>query len=123
MKVKNWLFFLLLTGAFAFSYRRESRLAYVRSEVLVNEFDGMKEARQSFQRKQGEWQQQLDTLRADYQRGEAAGVPAAELEHLASNIRQYSNRVAVRRRGYKDYRGRARSDQCLRGSLRGRGGL
>ena len=93
MKTKDWLFLLLLSGAFAFSYLREARLAYVRSEVLVNEFTGMQEARQGFQQKQREWQAQLDTLRADYTREAAAGASSMELELLADNLQQYSKRI------------------------------
>lgn len=93
MKIKDWIFLLFIIGAFAFSYFREPRLAYVRSEVLVNEFVGMQEARQRFQEKQREWQVQLDTLRADYQRAEAAGGSSEELRRLAGNLQQYSNRV------------------------------
>lgn len=69
------------------------QLAYVRSEVLINEFAGMQEARQQYQQKQQEWQAHLDTLRADYARLEQAGGSADELAFVARNIQQFTART------------------------------
>ena len=54
----------------------------------------MKEARELYQKKEQQWQAELDTLQADYQRARMAGLSEVELVHFAQNIQQYSQQVA-----------------------------
>lgn len=48
------------------------KIGYVRSNELVYGYAGMKEARSLYERKQKEWQAEIDTLQADYQKALAA---------------------------------------------------
>lgn len=90
---KDILYLLLLAGVVFYTWQSRPRLAYVRSEVLVNEFQGMKEAGQAYQQKQREWQSNLDTLQTDFARAEKAGASAAQLAGISQNIQQYAAQV------------------------------
>ena len=82
---------LLALGALAYAHFSQPKIAYVRSEKLVNEYAGMKEARQLWQQKQLQWQANLDTLKADYRKKEKANAPKEELQVLMQNIQQYAS--------------------------------
>lgn len=57
------------TGAIAlFISSASPKIAYVQSNELIYNYDGMKEAQQHFQKKQSVWQANLDTLQLDFQR-------------------------------------------------------
>lgn len=93
-KILPYLLFAVGLLAVAFwSQSTHPQLAYVRSEVLINEFAGMQEARQQYQQKQQEWQAHLDTLHADYTRLEQSGGSVDELTFVARNIQQYTARM------------------------------
>lgn len=49
-------------------YVSQPKVAYVRSEVVFEQYEGMKEAMRVFQEKKAGWQSNMDTLNADYQR-------------------------------------------------------
>lgn len=82
---------LLALGVMAYAHFSQPKIAYVRSEILVNEYAGMKEASELWQRNQLQWQVNLDTLRADYRKKEKANAPKEELQLLAQNIQQYTS--------------------------------
>lgn len=84
---------MILAATLWYAHHTRPHLAYVRSEVLINEFAGMQEARQQYEQKQQQWQAHLDTLRADYARLEQASGSADELAFVARNIQQYTIRT------------------------------
>ena len=67
-------------------YLKPSTIVYVDSNVLLENYEGMKAARQSFQRKASEWQANIDTLRVELDKqikayeSEKAGMTAKEKE-------------------------------------------
>ncbi|MEM1323195.1 MAG: OmpH family outer membrane protein [Bacteroidota bacterium] len=54
------LFILFLT-----LYPDHSKIAYVRTDEILNKYQGMIEARSAFQVKAGDWQAKVDTLKAE----------------------------------------------------------
>lgn len=90
----KYLLLLLLIALGAYHHFTRPRLAYVRSEVLVNEYAGMKEAQRAYKEKEQQWQANLDTLQADYQRKQTAGnTPPAVLQQMEQNARQYAQAI------------------------------
>lgn len=87
--LKDAIWLLLLFAVIFYVQFTKPSIAYVRSEILVNEFAGMKEAREAYQKKQQQWQANLDTLQAEYQRKEKADVAMVELQATAQDLQRY----------------------------------
>ncbi len=69
------------------------KIAYVVSDTLVNEYAGMKEAKQAFRIKQQQWMANLDTLRSDLQQAIQRDLPQAQLQSLQQNFDRYNLEV------------------------------
>jgi len=87
----NTLLILLLGGITFYNYSKTPKLAYIQSNTLVNEFKGMKEARMRYQQQEQQWQANLDTLQADYQRRASQEPSDSKLPALRQNIQQYAH--------------------------------
>lgn len=68
-------------------------IAFVISEQLVSEYDGMKEAQQHYRLQEQQWMANLDTLRGDLQQAINQDRPAPVIQQLQSNIDRYSQQV------------------------------
>lgn len=69
---------LATAGLALWNVYRTPRIAYIRSQELVYGYFGMKEAMNEFQVAQTGWRSNVDTLRADLERGIAAMKATAE---------------------------------------------
>ena len=83
------LLFSVVSGLATWYFTRP-RLAFVRSEQLVNEYMGMKEARIAFQAKHKQWQNNLDTLKAQLRQKHQSKASPALVQAAEQNIRQYA---------------------------------
>lgn len=61
---------------------QSGKIAYVRSHDLVYQYLGMKEAQNKFELQKQEWQANIDTLKADYQKS---------LQHFQENMNTLSD--------------------------------
>lgn len=59
------LFFILHLVALYFVFLKPATIAYVDSNKLLENYDGMKAARQAFQQKALQWQANIDTLKSE----------------------------------------------------------
>ncbi len=59
------LSFIGMLTLFATVYPDSTKVAYVRTDEILNKYQGMAEARSAFQSKAGTWQSRVDTLKAE----------------------------------------------------------
>lgn len=95
-KMEKNIFYLIVTllvGYLFYINYTQPKIAFIKSEILINEFAGMKEAKQIYQQKRQQWQANIDTLRADYQRHQSNNASKEKLAALNQNIQNYSATV------------------------------
>ncbi len=63
------LSFLGLIGLLIFTVSSKKKLAFVKSDVLMSQYQGMVEARAAYKVKADSWQSRIDTLRTDLDKG------------------------------------------------------
>lgn len=105
---------ILLTGCviilfyLQFNKKSVSNVGFVRSQELVYQFDGMKEAMVKFEQEQNEWIQNIEVLKKDYQNSldiynqELPNLSKAEiankenlLQHQYNNVLKYTEEMEV----------------------------
>lgn len=79
-----------------FSLQKKSEVVFVRSQVVFEQYEGMKEAMRVFQEKKASWQSNLDTLNADYQKA----ISNYNLESSKLTLVQKQEREQVLRQQY-----------------------
>lgn len=70
IQILNLVLIVLLAlglGYFIYSQNNDTKIAYIRSVYLVENYEGTKEAYADYQRKVMEWQANADTLKKSYQ--------------------------------------------------------
>lgn len=87
MKLKDWIILALLAAVLGYTYLSKPKVAYVRSQILMQDFEGMREARQNYQVKVQEWQTQIETLSAEYERGVAEQASVEYLTKLGNDLK------------------------------------
>ncbi len=100
----------------------ENKIAYVRTQHLVDNYLGMKEARTKYQNMETSWQSSLDTLKLDYQKAltqyNSANADMSQEERVKhetllqkqyENISGYANML--------DEKAKAEDDRLTRGVL------
>ena len=70
-----WGVAFLALAAACVAYLQTPKIGYVRSEYLLSEFAGTKEAQAAYQQKTEAWQANIDTLRIELQRFKAGVDP------------------------------------------------
>lgn len=81
-----------------FNKPSSSDVVFVRSQVVFEQYDGMKEAMRVFQEKKASWQSNLDTLNADYQKA----ISAYNLESIKLPDSEKIAREEVLKRQYQN---------------------
>ncbi len=98
--------FLLASGAYFIIPEMTPKIAYVNSGTLINDYIGMKEARNQYQNKSQIWQGNIDTLKMDFQRAltqfnndhpklseQERKERAQILNKMQENVKQYSKAI------------------------------
>ncbi|MDW3196102.1 MAG: OmpH family outer membrane protein [Cytophagales bacterium] len=86
IKVLNFMVIAIVVGWIAYSHATRSKIAFVDSNRLIENYNGMKFAREAFQQKTLQWQANIDTLTAEFKRavddfeGSKAQLTAKEAE-------------------------------------------
>lgn len=60
--------FLITLSCFIYLWHIHPRIAYVRSAALIYDYNGMRDARNTYKQQSDAWQANVDTLRFQYQR-------------------------------------------------------
>ncbi len=68
IKLLNFLVIAIVVGWIAYSYATKSKIAFVDSNRLVENYEGMKAARAAFQQRSLQWQANIDTLTTEFKR-------------------------------------------------------
>lgn len=70
------------------------KIAYVRSDKLLSEYIGMKEAKDAFTHKQMRWQNNLDSLKHDIRKYmNTKGASKERIKQLEQNVAQYTETI------------------------------
>lgn len=109
MKISKNLLQIVLVGGilvcFAFSfwtYLRTPKIAFVRSSVIIENYQGMKEAKTTFDQKSKEWTKNIDTLGARYTRLNNYLINnKGSLSKL--EIKKLENEISQKASDYKSY--------------------
>ena len=99
--MKNILLFILAGAALAlasYAVISKPKVAYVRSENLIYNYEGTREAKAQYQKKLSIWEANIDTLRQELRRFEAGldKKQPAQMEELAlrqSQLQQYAQAI------------------------------
>lgn len=68
IKVLNFLVIAVVVGWIVYSQATKSKIAFVDSARLIENYEGMKVAREAFQQKSLQWQANIDTLTSEFKR-------------------------------------------------------
>ena len=104
--------FLCIAATAVFSVvqsQQTMRVAYVRSADLVNQYQGMVDARQRYQLTTSRWEANVDTLELDYKRsinsyeqayasltGQQRNEQVARIRHQEENLARYTESLNAR---------------------------
>lgn len=91
MKIKKTLICIFIISLF--SCNSKNKTAYVISNTLVSEYQGMKDAKATFKQKQMTWQANLDSLQSQYQK--ALNTEPSKAQIYLQNVNKYKSQVQI----------------------------
>jgi len=83
-------------------FLRPSNIVYVDSNVLLENYEGMKVARQAFQQKASQWQANIDTLRAELDE-QIKTYEAEKIGMTAKEMKLSEELIQTKRQQFIDY--------------------